>query len=113
MELLLEIQHFEDEDRLYDLLFWCPGCKQSHGVITREVDPTRLNERSLEIWEKNGRPKWTFDGNMKKPTFTPSIHVKDRDDGTMCHFFVRAGMIQFLDDCKHKLAGQTVPMENL
>jgi hypothetical protein len=30
-----------------------------------------------------------------------------------CHFFVRDGQIQFLEDCHHNLKGKTVPMEDL
>ena len=86
--------------------------------------------------------RWTFDGNMDKPTFSPSLlvgpwwrvpHDFDRDkapkdengdllrgsDGihilgafeARCHSFVRSGMIEFLSDCTHELAGKTVPME--
>ena len=28
----------------------------------------------------------------------------------VCHSFVRAGQIEFLGDCTHEFAGQTVPM---
>jgi hypothetical protein len=28
----------------------------------------------------------------------------------VCHVFIKAGMIQFLGDCTHALAGQTVPI---
>jgi hypothetical protein len=28
----------------------------------------------------------------------------------ICHSFIKDGMIQFLDDCTHALAGQTVPL---
>lgn len=28
----------------------------------------------------------------------------------VCHSFVRAGRIEFLGDCTHALAGQTVPL---
>jgi hypothetical protein len=30
-----------------------------------------------------------------------------------CHSFVRAGMIEFLSDCTHELAGKTVPIPDL
>lgn len=52
---------------------------------------------------------------MEKPTFSPSILVTLRwsqADDTMkdeiCHSFVNDGRIQFLADCTHALAGQTV-----
>lgn len=83
-------------------LFWCPGCECTHSFIT---DP-----------DSDG-PVWTFDGNEERPTFRASLGVKDWDaetgeflPGYRCHLFVTAGMIEFLSDCKHHLAGQTVPL---
>ena len=29
-------------------------------------------------------------------------------DGVVCHSFVNDGQVQFLDDCTHELAGQTL-----
>lgn len=72
-------------------LFYCPGCKDTH---------------QLQI---EGEPKWKFNGDMEKPTFSPSYvtgthnFTKDR-----CHSFIEDGMIRFLSDCDHELAGQTV-----
>ena len=59
---------------------------------------------------------------MESPTFTPSILVsypanpnaleefKEWRTERRCHSFVKDGMIQFLADSTHKLAGQTVPI---
>ncbi len=46
---------------------------------------------------------WGWNGSKDSPTFTPSLNVVG-----YCHSLVRDGMIQFLSDCTHKLAGQTV-----
>lgn len=97
------------------LHFWCPGCDEVHGIV-------------------HGGGGWTWNGDANRPTFQPSILVSyyrispegmamiDRGDppppGTdrypgrdeVCHSFVRVGSIQFLTDCTHKLAGQTVPL---
>ncbi len=75
-------------------LFWCAGCKTHMWFQT---DPDRL-------------PYWTWNGHHEKPTVTPSIRSFDLE-GTTCHIYVRDGQIQFLGDCKHELAGQTIPME--
>ena len=74
---------------------------------------------------------WGFDGNYDAPTFTPSVLVSSTrrmtDDEharvmagetlnlppTTCHSFIKAGHIQFLNDCTHALAGQTVPLPNI
>lgn len=83
--------------------FWCPGCDGAHQI----VDGT-----------------WTWNGDLERPTFSPSVLVKGfgfarepEVDGppaapgpTVCHSFVNAGRIQFLADCTHELAGQTVDL---
>lgn len=76
------------------LMFWCPGCKEHHGV---PVDGSR---------------GWEWDGDKVRPTIKPSILVRSgRDMKNVCHSFVRGGHIEFLSDCTHDLAGKTVPLE--
>src|SRR4051794_31108739 len=76
----------------------CPGCRCTHRVHVRD----------------DGKgPSWTFDGNLDRPTFSPSILVREyvgEDVSSVCHSFVRVGRIVFLSDCTHHLAGQTVDM---
>lgn len=78
------------------LSMWCPGCDEPHTV---RVDITG---------------GWTHDGNYDAPTIAPSIRVSNIDaDGnksTQCHSFVRDGRWEFLNDCRHPLAGHTVPV---
>jgi hypothetical protein len=83
--------------------FHCPGCDDYHQIRTGE----------------NG---WTWDGSAEAPTFSPSVLVTyaanpDASDefaewrtARRCHSFVRAGRIEFLSDCTHALAGQTVDL---
>lgn len=82
-----------DTDRGFSM--WCPGCRERHTVST-----------------STGR--WSFSGTASHPTFTPSILVTwEYGDGRTpkrCHSFVRDGAWQFLSDCTHELAGQTVAM---
>lgn len=83
--------------------FWCPGCD---GVHIIGVD------------NNDGAPQWGWDRNVEAPTFSPSILVtyegKDAGQGdappARCHSFVKAGLIEFLGDCTHALAGKTVPI---
>jgi hypothetical protein len=79
-------------------LFHCPGCKDSFGhfVLTTGKGP---------IWEVS---KVVDD----KPTVMPSIRVRSRnaEGETICHSFIKDGKIQFLNDCTHELAGQTVEL---
>ena len=94
--------------------FFCPGCKCGHGIPTE------------------GNPAWTWNGSLDKPTFNPSILVRGTKDipedvynawmadhntplptpiPTVCHSYVKDGVIEFLSDCTHELAGKKVPLE--
>lgn len=103
------------------LVFFCPGCKMTHHV-----------------WVGEGPgPRWTYNGDPVSPTFLPSIKVNttrldmtpseidDMFNNTktleereailstrrhphVCHSYITNGWIQFLTDCTHHLAGQTV-----
>ena len=62
-------------------------------------------------------PTWHWNGDVYKPTFSPSILsrlvVGKERRNIRNHVFVRGGMIQFLDDCSHQLAGQTINLPML
>lgn len=106
------------------LAFWCPACQDEHMVLVPGYD--------------RGRPPqeiWTWNGSWDKPTFRASILVKhghylkpdsqcwctyeqrfhepapDNAHCYLCHSFVTDGLIQFLGDCSHSLANQTVPLQ--
>lgn len=101
------------------LMFWCPGCDGAHQVAVGE----------------GPGPRWGYNGNPDAPTFTPSVlvrsgHYVPGEEGkacwctynranpdrpapfecSVCHSFVTDGRIQFLGDCTHRLAGQTVDL---
>lgn len=96
-----------------DLLTWhCPGCRRAHSVRIRE----------LSAADEDKGPGWGWNRSATAPTFTPSVLVTydgrdaGRDAGrdgappAVCHSFVVDGKMQFLSDCTHSLAGQTVPI---
>lgn len=97
------------DGELYGYQFKCPGCAWGGHL--------------LPVGEGDGqpRPRWTFNGDLESPTFDPSILGKHEEwQGDLvppkvhvCHSFVRNGMIQFLDDCTHALAGKTVPLPDI
>lgn len=91
---------------------WCPGCREMHVIFD----------------------SWQFDGNVDLPTFSPSVKItgkktvrNDRGERTgewvrdangnavddCCHYFVRAGVIEFCSDSLHALAGKSVPLPDL
>lgn len=101
-------------------IFRCPGCGDIHQVTTKEA--------------VNYRSHWEFNGDIDNPTVSPSLlvrsghfipgsevdgcwcdyhkeHPEEKDNAPhcyRCHSFIRDGKIQFLTDCSHHLAGQTV-----
>lgn len=86
------------------LAFWCPGCNRRHAVCV---------ERGSSVG-----PIWGWNGDAERPTFTPSVLISytGPDAGSCgappatCHTFITDGRIQFLGDCTHSLAGQTVEL---
>lgn len=91
------------------ILFKCPGCRHLHACDSR----------------------WNFSGDFARPTLSPSVlirvghHVTGQtkaecnacNEGLtacgICHSFVRDGRIEFLSDCTHALAGQTVDLPDI
>lgn len=84
------------------LMFWCPGCDCAHAIAHGD----------------GPGPRWGWNGEAERPTFTPSVLVRydgadagqDGAPPAVCHSFVTDGRIQFLSDCTHALAGQTVDL---
>jgi hypothetical protein len=98
--------------------FRCAGCNDVHTIT-------------------DAQGRWTFNGDFERPTFSPSVLVmcghyvstfKAGEDNCWCtydaehpnepsgfkcyrcHSFVVDGRIQFLGDCTHALANQTVDL---
>jgi len=93
----------------------CPACGNGHLFDTR----------------------WIFNGDLEKPTFTPSMMIKSGHyagppekpcwcdynkehpdqpapfECSICHSVVTDGKIAFCGDSTHKLAGQTVDLPDL
>ena len=75
--------------------FYCPGCKCCHWFD--------------EIWNLTYKDE--------KPSLTPSLLVNGRlteahkkSGAHRCHLYIKCGSIQYLSDCTHELAGQTINM---
>lgn len=81
-----------------NLGFWCLGCKHVH-VIPFINAPASMPGL------------WAYDGNRESPTITPSLRVMTLDGKeSACHVVVTAGVLNYQADCKHALAGKSVPM---
>lgn len=90
---------------------WCPACEEMHVIPD----------------------SWTFDGNLEKPTFQPSVRISGKQhlivngkwtgewvrgpDGKAldycCHYVLTAGVLDFKDDCTHALRSRLVPLPEL
>jgi hypothetical protein len=73
-------------------LFWCQGCDCGHIFKT---------------------PDWQFNQNIELPSVTPSVLNHSVEAAIHCHIFIKDGNIQYLSDCNHPLAGQTLPMQDI
>lgn len=97
------------------LMFDCPACRCCHSFNTIQADPPQ--------------PTWSWNGDMEKPTFSPSLLVTGTQPITddehrrimagekitprplRCHSFVRNGNIEYCSDSLHEYAGKTVPLQ--
>jgi Family of unknown function (DUF6527) len=78
---------------------WCPGCDAAHMFRIVGEDGSLPDG-----------PCWTWDGNLDAPSFQASMLVYETTVSPRCHSIVTNGQWQFLGDCGHALANQTVPM---
>src|SRR5690606_28803813 len=121
---VLKIHYRSDEMIIYE--FFRPGCGEEHHVWVGHK-------------RQEGDQRWGFKGNKEKPTFTPpsllrsghfAPHFKQGDNCwctynqeqrskgepesgfacQQCHSYIPDGVIRFLGDCSHHLAGQNVPL---
>ena len=85
----------------YHFEFNCPGCGYFHGFYVEK--------------EGYSGPKWNYNNDPINPTVTPSILMSTSFAGVpyICHSFITNGKIQFLSDCTHRLAGQTVELPEI
>lgn len=72
-------RHDAKTDEAVGMMFRCPcGCG-SMGSID-----FRLNRK--------GHPMWDWDGNISKPTISPSIHRLEDDGSSHWHGFLKEGI---------------------
>ena len=75
--------------KTYQYQIFCPGCGYEHAL-------------SPKIHK--------LEGSVYHPTFYPSLlQLGDK----RCHSFIKDGMIIFLKDCWHNLAGETVELPKI
>ena len=104
---------------IFNYSFLCPGCGNHHGIRTKDYrDQLKANiklltKEEIEVLNETKWSAWEFNGDMESLTLSPSVLVKTGGKITQCHSFVKNGMIQFLNDCDHELAGKTVELPDI
>lgn len=57
---------------------------------------------------------WQFNGNLERPTFTPSLlvtgYLNAEHPNGRCHSYITDGKIEYLSDSTHEFAGKTVEL---
>jgi len=113
------VEIIKDSNGVEYASFECPACGNNHAPVVSRP-PGSVG------------PTWGWNGDVERPTFTPSLLVRgtvpltqaqldayDRGEGLptpiprVCHSFIRDGRIEFLSDCTHALAGQTVDLPEI
>lgn len=75
------------------LAHWCPACDRPHLLRMGSHEAKRLD----------------WDHNTAHPTFSPDVRQR-LDGGTVCHYFITAGKMEFLPDSTHIFAGKVVDL---
>lgn len=119
---MAKIKRYTTADGGYhgELGFMCPGCKCRHFI---NDDETNINAAEYKKLGLNPPDIWTFNKDFNKPTIRASVltrnHQKNPQTGkydievNRCHSFITDGKIEFLADCQHSLAGQTVELPEI
>lgn len=113
----------------------CPGCKEYHSINTKpgngpvwgfndNVDSPTFTPSVLTWWDEpadDEKSEKLYDELGKLNAFSDEEARKVLIEqikaipkvAKRCHSFVANGNIQFLGDCTHELAGQTVRLSTL
>lgn len=89
----LAVRNHQGVEYIY---YWCPGCKHAHSVPTQ---------------------RWSWNKSVESPTLSPSVRhfIKPQNgpEETLCHYFLRDGILDYCGDCLHEFSGQRVPLQEI
>lgn len=101
---------YTEDGKEIGIQFFCQGCGYDHVIFTNP-------ETSGQVWE--------FNRDLDKPTASPSLLNRTGSfaeptfqdpEGippTRCQLYLKAGIIEFLGDCTHHLAGQNIELPEI
>ncbi len=90
----------------------CEPSEATHlRIELRGPLPTRILPVMIK-GTREGTGKWTWNGSVDSPTLRPSILTRGGDENGehRCHTFIKDGKSQFLSDCSHEFANQTLDL---
>ena len=103
----------DGDDRYEAIALWCPGCQYpdpEDGKMRGGLHMLPVGSQTTDT----PRPTWQWNGDLVNVGLEPSILTRTTRGPArvefVCHSFLRNGQWQFLGDCTHALANQTVAM---
>ena len=105
------VRTVDDHGIIYSMLvFACPGCAAGGPP---SYDGIHALPIKVDGEDNGGKPSWTWNGDLEKPTLHPSILTRGDRVHARCHSYLRDGVFEFLNDCEHPLVDQLVPIPDL
>jgi len=109
IEVKAILKTIDDHGCIYSaLMFCCPGCAAAGPEGYDGIHMLPVNSA-----DTNGKPCWEWNGDLEKPTLSPSILSRGGSSNKVCHSFLKDGIFEFLTDSEHPLSGQKVPIPDL
>jgi len=92
----------------------CSAEDATHVTLNIPGPTGRLTLPVIQRGKREGTGCWTWNGSTDAPTLRPSVLTEgysEKSNGPFrCHSWINDGAAQFLGDCSHDLANQTVPL---
>ena len=86
----------------------CPIAEATHVTMNIPGPTGKLTLPVILGGTRDGTGCWTWNGNTDTPTLRPSVLTTGHD--FRCHSWINDGKAQFLGDCSHEYAGQTLDL---
>lgn len=90
-----DLVRFDLKSGFSSVFYLCPGCGGSHSIPVFGC-------------KTDAGHGWEWNGDYKRPTFSPSINAYAGDD-YRCHHFVRDGVMEILGDSTQN-GGKKLPL---
>lgn len=110
MDVYYSNEHYEIDPQQRVFIFENVGQKSAMLYMPGMPCPVAINI-------SGPHPVWGWNGDIYKPTFSPSILTRlpwgEDQREIVNHVFVRDGIIQYLGDCTHEYAGKSLELPRL